>query len=78
MLVVSGKDKDGKDTLSRYRMYSVWVKQKGNWRLANIHATPYAREKARATFLLFGFIGYLLQPPAYKNFTVAAETASEH
>ena len=39
LLVVSGKDKDGKDTLSRYRMSSVWVKQKGNWRLANIHAT---------------------------------------
>lgn len=39
LLVVNGKDKDGKAAISRYRMSAVWVKQKGNWRLANIHAT---------------------------------------
>jgi ketosteroid isomerase-like protein len=38
-LLVTGKDKDGKPLISRYRMSAVWVKQKGNWRLANIHAT---------------------------------------
>ncbi|HEV7643885.1 MAG TPA: nuclear transport factor 2 family protein [Pyrinomonadaceae bacterium] len=39
LLVVTGKDKDGKPTVGRYRMSAVWVKQKGNWRMANIHAT---------------------------------------
>ena len=39
LLVATGKDKEGKPVVSRYRMSAVWVKQKGNWRLANIHAT---------------------------------------
>ncbi len=39
LLVVPGKDKDGKPVVSRYRMSAVWVKQKGSWRMANIHAT---------------------------------------
>lgn len=39
VLAVSDKDKDGKDYVNRYRMSAVWIKQKGDWRLANIHAT---------------------------------------
>jgi ketosteroid isomerase-like protein len=39
VLLVSGKDKDGKDVASRYRMSVVWIKQKGNWRITNFHAT---------------------------------------
>jgi ketosteroid isomerase-like protein len=39
VLVVSGKDKDGKDYANRYRMSVVWVKPKGSWRISNFHAT---------------------------------------
>ena len=39
VLLVSGKDKDGKDFTSRYRMSVVWVKQKKDWRISNFHAT---------------------------------------
>jgi ketosteroid isomerase-like protein len=39
VLLVSGKDKDGKDVANRYRMSVVWIKQKGNWRITNFHAT---------------------------------------
>ena len=39
VLLVSSKDKDGKDVASRYRMSVVWIKQKGNWRIINFHAT---------------------------------------
>jgi ketosteroid isomerase-like protein len=39
VLLVSGKDKDGKDYANRFRMSVVWVKQKGDWRISNFHAT---------------------------------------
>jgi ketosteroid isomerase-like protein len=39
VLLVSGKDKDGKDFASRYRMSVLWVKQKKDWRISNFHAT---------------------------------------
>ena len=39
VLLVSGKDKDGKDTASRYRMSVVWVKPDRDWRISNFHAT---------------------------------------
>ena len=39
VLLVSGKDKDGKDFTGRYRMSVVWVKQKKDWRISNFHAT---------------------------------------
>lgn len=39
VLVVSGKDKDGKDYANRYRMSVVWVKPKADWRISNFHAT---------------------------------------
>jgi len=39
VLLVSGKDKDGKDFTSRYRMSVFWVKQKKDWRISNFHAT---------------------------------------
>jgi ketosteroid isomerase-like protein len=39
VLVVGGKDKDGKDTVSRYRMSVLWLKQKGLWRISNFHST---------------------------------------
>ena len=39
VVVVRGKDKEGKETVSRFRMSAVWIRQKGNWRMANIHAT---------------------------------------
>jgi len=39
VLLVSGKDKDGKDFASRYRMSVVWVKPKRDWRISNFHAT---------------------------------------
>jgi ketosteroid isomerase-like protein len=39
VLIVSGKDKDGKDFANRYRMSVVWIKQKGKWRITNFHAT---------------------------------------
>jgi ketosteroid isomerase-like protein len=39
VLVVSGKDKDGKDYANLYRMSVVWVKPKTDWRISNFHAT---------------------------------------
>ncbi len=39
VLVVSARDKDGKETVSRYRMSVLWLKQKGMWRIANFHST---------------------------------------
>lgn len=39
VLLVSGKDKDGKDFTSRYRMSVVWIKQKQDWGISNFHAT---------------------------------------
>jgi len=39
VLLVSGKDNDGKDFASRYRMSVVWVKPKRDWRISNFHAT---------------------------------------
>jgi ketosteroid isomerase-like protein len=39
VLLVSGKDKDGKDYANRYRMSVVWVKQKRDWQISNFHAT---------------------------------------
>ncbi len=38
-LAVSSADKEGKPTVSRYRMSVVWVKNKGAWRIANFHST---------------------------------------
>jgi ketosteroid isomerase-like protein len=37
LLIVKGRDKDGKDYVSRYRNTVVWVKQQGHWRMAAIH-----------------------------------------
>jgi ketosteroid isomerase-like protein len=39
LLVVKSKDKEGKDSTSRYRMSALWIKRKGNWRIASVHAT---------------------------------------
>lgn len=39
LLLVAGKDKDGKPTLSRYRMSVVWVKHGRDWRISNFHST---------------------------------------
>jgi len=39
VLVVPGKDSQGKDTVSRYRMSVLWVKQGKDWRITNFHAT---------------------------------------
>jgi ketosteroid isomerase-like protein len=39
VLLVSGKDKDGKDYANRYRMSVVWVKQKRDWQISNFHVT---------------------------------------
>jgi len=39
VLVVPNKDKDGKDTTSRYRMSVLWAKQGKDWRIVNFHAT---------------------------------------
>jgi ketosteroid isomerase-like protein len=39
VLVVPGKDKDGKDITSRYRMSVLWIKQGKDWRIVNFHAT---------------------------------------
>ena len=39
LLIVKGRDKDGKDYLNRYRNTVVWVKQQGHWRMAAIHVT---------------------------------------
>ena len=37
LLIVKGRDKEGKDYTNRYRNTVVWVKQQGNWRMAAIH-----------------------------------------
>jgi len=39
VLVVPGKDKDGKETMTRFRMSVLWVKQGKDWRITNFHAT---------------------------------------
>ena len=39
VLLVSGKDKDGKDYANRFRMSVVWVKPNKDWRISNFHAT---------------------------------------
>jgi ketosteroid isomerase-like protein len=39
LLVVKGKDKNGKEFTNRFRMSSLWVKRKGEWRIAAVHAT---------------------------------------
>jgi ketosteroid isomerase-like protein len=39
VLLVSGKNKEGKDYANRFRMSVVWVKQKPDWRISNFHAT---------------------------------------
>jgi ketosteroid isomerase-like protein len=39
VLVVPGKDSQGKDTVSRFRMSVLWVKQGKDWRITNFHAT---------------------------------------
>lgn len=39
LLVVKGKDKDGKDYTNRYRNTVVWIKQQGRWRMAAVHVS---------------------------------------
>jgi ketosteroid isomerase-like protein len=39
LLIGKGRDKDGKDTISRYRNTVGWVKQQGRWRMAAIHVS---------------------------------------
>ena len=39
LLIVKGRDKDGKDYLNRYRNTVVWVEEQGHWRMAAIHVT---------------------------------------
>jgi len=39
LLIVKDKDKDGKDTMSRFRMSALWIKRKGGWRIAAVQAT---------------------------------------
>jgi ketosteroid isomerase-like protein len=39
VLIVKGRDKDGKDYTNRYRNTVVWVKQRGHWRIAAIHVS---------------------------------------
>lgn len=39
LLLVKGRDKDGKDFTNRYRNTVVWVKQQGRWRMAAIHVS---------------------------------------
>ena len=39
VLVVPGKDNAGKEIVNRFRMSVIWVKNKGNWRITNFHAT---------------------------------------
>ena len=38
VLIVKGRDK-GKDYTNRYRNTVVWVKQRGNWRMAALHVS---------------------------------------
>lgn len=39
LLIVKGKDKDGKDYTNRYRNTVTWVKQQNRWRMAAIHVS---------------------------------------
>jgi len=39
VLLVSGKDKNGKDYANRFRISVMWVKQKQSWRMSNFHST---------------------------------------
>ena len=39
LLLVKGRDKDGKDYTNRYRNTVVWVNQQRRWRMAAIHVT---------------------------------------
>ena len=39
LLVVRGRDKDGKDYSNRYRNTVVWVKPQSRWRMAAIHVS---------------------------------------
>jgi ketosteroid isomerase-like protein len=39
VLLLAGKDKDGKDYANRFRMSVLWVKQRKDWRMSNFHAT---------------------------------------
>ena len=39
VLIVKGRDKDGKDYRNRYRNTVVWVRQHGHWRMAAIHVS---------------------------------------
>jgi len=39
VLIVKGRDKDGKDYTNRFRNTVVWVKQRGHWRMAAIHVS---------------------------------------
>lgn len=39
VLLVSGKDKNGKDYANRFRISVMWVKQQRDWRMSNFHST---------------------------------------
>jgi ketosteroid isomerase-like protein len=39
ILIVKGRDKEGKDYANRYRNTVVWVTQQGHWRMAAIHVS---------------------------------------
>jgi ketosteroid isomerase-like protein len=39
LLIVKGKDKEGKDYTNRFRNTVIWVKQEKNWRMASIHVS---------------------------------------
>ncbi|HZE64146.1 MAG TPA: gamma-glutamylcyclotransferase [Pyrinomonadaceae bacterium] len=39
ILIVKGRDREGKDYANRYRITVVWVKQQGHWRMAAIHVS---------------------------------------
>jgi ketosteroid isomerase-like protein len=39
LLVVKGRSNDRKDYTNSYRTSVIWVKQNGNWRIINFHAT---------------------------------------
>jgi ketosteroid isomerase-like protein len=39
LLMVKGREKDGKDFTNRYRNTVVWAKERGRWRMAAIHVS---------------------------------------
>ena len=39
LLIVKGKDKEGKDYTNRFRNTVIWVKQQKHWRMASIHVS---------------------------------------